>query len=84
MVGGWIGDAGLKRRAGDGISAHALRHRAATDMLRAGAHLRDVQAALGHVSIATTQPYLPTVVGDLRTAMGGRRYRGSLSGSTSA
>ncbi len=55
-------------------TAHALRHTAATDMLRAGAHVRDVQHALGHQSLATTQKYLPWVVGDLREAMEGRRY----------
>lgn len=56
-------------------SPHALRHTAATDMLRNGAHVRDVQAALGHSNLATTQRYLPWTVGDLRTAMGGRSYR---------
>jgi site-specific recombinase XerD len=56
-------------------TAHSLRHTMATDCLRGGAHLRDVQALLGHASIGTTQRYLPTVVNDLRTAMGGRRYR---------
>ena len=55
-------------------TAHALRHTAATDMLRAGAHVRDVQHALGHQSRATTQKYLPWIVGDLREAMEGRRY----------
>lgn len=55
-------------------SAHALRHTAATDMLRSGAHLRDVQAALGHKLLSTTQVYLPWLVGDLRRAMGGRTY----------
>lgn len=55
-------------------TAHALRHTAATDMLRAGAHVRDVQHALGHQSLATTQKYLPWIVGDLREAMDGRRY----------
>jgi site-specific recombinase XerD len=68
LVARWI------RAAGVEATAHALRHTAATDMLRSGAHLRDVQAALGHVSLSTTQRYLPWVVGDLRTAMAGRRY----------
>jgi len=75
-VADWLSDAGVKRRPRDGVSAHSLRHAAATDMLRSGAHLRDVQAALGHASLSTTQRYLPTVVHDLRTAMGGRKYRG--------
>jgi site-specific recombinase XerD len=75
LISEWLSDAKVKRYARDGASAHSLRHAAATDMLRSGAHLRDVQAALGHASLATTQRYLPTVVNDLRTAMGGRKYR---------
>lgn len=68
LVARWLRDGGVD------ATAHQLRHTAATDMLRSGAHLRDVQAALGHASLQTTQRYLPWVVGDLRTAMGGRRY----------
>lgn len=73
----WMLDAGVKRSGGDGVSGHALRHTAATDMLRNGAHLRDVQHALGHAHLVTTERYLPQLVGDLREAMGGRRYRGA-------
>lgn len=62
------------RASGAEATAHCLRHTMATDMLRSGAHLRDVQHALGHASLATTQRYLPLVVHDLRTAMGGRWY----------
>lgn len=68
LVSDWLHGAGVS------ATAHALRHTAATDMLRAGAHVRDVQAALGHQSLATTQKYMPLVVHDLRKAMGGRRY----------
>lgn len=68
LVSQWLHDADVA------ATAHALRHTAATDMLRAGAHVRDVQHALGHQSLATTQKYLPWIVGDLRDAMGGRRY----------
>jgi site-specific recombinase XerD len=71
----WMSEAGIKRYRRDGVSAHALRHTSATDMLRAGAHLRDVQHALGHAHLATTETYLPLVVHDLREAMGGRSYR---------
>jgi len=78
MVSDWMNEAGIKRRPRDGVSGHALRHSCAGHMLKGGAHLRDVQAALGHVSLATTQRYLPLVVNDLRSAMGGRRYRGPL------
>jgi site-specific recombinase XerD len=67
-----VGDA--FRRASIRASGHALRHTFAGSMLRNGANLRDVQCALGHVSIATTQIYLPlTVVGDLRGLMEGGR-----------
>lgn len=73
-VSAWLSAAGVKVAARDGRSAHALRHTAATDMLRAGAHVRDVQHALGHSELSTTQRYLPWLVGDLRKAMGGRSY----------
>lgn len=65
--------------AGVDETAHSLRHTMATDVLRAGASVRDVQAALGHRNLKTTERYLPLVVDDLRTAMGGRSYRGSAS-----
>jgi site-specific recombinase XerD len=70
LVTGWL------RAAGIDASAHALRHTAATDMLLCGAHVRDVQAALGHAQLSTTERYLPWLVNDLREAMGGRWYGG--------
>ena len=73
----WVRAAGVKRAPHDGVSAHAFRHTAATDMLRSGAHVRDVQAALGHAHLVTTERYLPHLVGTLAEAMGGRSYRGS-------
>lgn len=77
-VGRVMGDvltaAGVKSRAYDGITGHCFRHAAATDMLRVGAHVRDVQSVLGHVSILTTQRYLPLVVETLEGAMAGRTY----------
>jgi integrase/recombinase XerD len=69
LVSDWTHEAGVN------ASAHALRHTAATDMLRAGAHVRDVQAALGHQSLQTTSRYMPLIVNDLREAMEGRDYR---------
>lgn len=66
--------AGVKAKSRDGVGAHAFRHTAATDMLRGGAHLRDVQQALGHQHLSTTEIYLPHLVGTLKVAMGGRSY----------
>jgi site-specific recombinase XerD len=62
------------RDAGVEATAHALRHTAATDMLVSGAHLRDVQKALGHAHLTSTERYLPWVVAGLAEAMGGRWY----------
>jgi integrase/recombinase XerD len=85
QVGRVIGDlmrlAGIKSGAHDGRNLHALRHTAATDMLKAGAHLRDVQAVLGHTHLATTEIYLSTEVYGKRAAMGGRRYLPGVRGS---
>lgn len=66
--------ASVKRRAYDGRSGHSCRHTAATDALKAGAHLVDVKNMLGHLTLRSTEPYLPLLVRDLRSAMGGRRY----------
>lgn len=71
----WLYAAGIKERPHDGKSGHALRHTCATDMLKAGAHPRDVQEAMGHASMATTERYMPWVVKGLRDAMEGRSYR---------
>lgn len=75
LVIGWMYEAGIKRRARDGVSGHAGRHTCATDMLRGGAHVRDVQAALGHRHLTTTEIYLPLLVHGLSEAMSGRSYR---------
>jgi site-specific recombinase XerD len=72
--------AGINHAAYDGVSAHALRHTAAADMLRSGAHVRDVQAALGHAHLVTTERYLPTLVRGLAETMAGRRYSGAHRG----
>jgi site-specific recombinase XerD len=67
--------AGIKTGGYDRVTPHALRHTAATDVLRNGAHIRDVQFMLGHASLTNTQVYLPLMVNDLRDAMAGRSYR---------
>lgn len=50
----------LAKRAGlqPSLSPHWLRHGYATGLLRAGADIRDVQAALGHSDLASTSRYL--------------------------
>ena len=77
-IGAMMGDvmyrAGVKACGWDRVSGHSLRHTSAADMLRHGAHVRDVQAVLGHVSISTTQRYMPLGVDTLEGAMFGRAY----------
>jgi integrase/recombinase XerC len=58
LVSRWLDAAGLKTAAYDGISAHALRHSAASDLLDGCGDVRLVQEFLGHVSLATTERYL--------------------------
>jgi site-specific recombinase XerD len=70
MMGRWLRDAGVARGGG-----HGLRHTMATQLLRSGADVRDVQTALGHAHLTSTQIYLPfSDARRLRTVMGGRRY----------
>jgi integrase/recombinase XerC len=69
LVSGWMAAAGLKHRAYDGISAHALRHTYASDALDRCGNVRIVQAALGHQSLATTQRYVrPATMEQMRRA----------------
>lgn len=46
--------AGIKKR----VSAHTLRHSFATNMLRKGARIEDVQSLMGHSNISTTRLYM--------------------------
>lgn len=74
LVARWLRDAGLKHFPRDGVSAHALRHTCAEHMLERGATLREVQHALGHASIRSTEIYARRFPRGVREAMEGRRY----------
>jgi site-specific recombinase XerC len=72
LVSRWMNTAGLKSGAYDGVSAHALRHTMASNMLERCGNVRTVQDALGHVSLATTERYLRhTGLDVMRAAMDG-------------
>jgi site-specific recombinase XerD len=76
QVGAAMRAAGV-HRAGDGRSAHALRHTCASDVLERCGDVRIVQELLGHQSLATTQIYLRRAsIEQLRRAVDGRDYRG--------
>jgi integrase len=68
--------AGVKSRAGDGVTIHALRHTCATDVYRRSGNVILIRDLLGHQSLATTHRY---VAGMDRSAMAdaveGRTYR---------
>lgn len=72
LVASWMDAAGIKTAARDGVSAHALRHTCASNMLERCGNVRVVQEALGHASLATTQRYLRHAsLEQMRDAMGG-------------
>lgn len=72
----WMRAAGVKRARRDGVSAHALRHTAASDVLDRCGDLRVVQEMLGHAQLSTTSIYLRRAnLGQMREAMSGRDYR---------
>lgn len=76
-VSAWMSAAGIKRCAHDGISAHALRHTAASDVLDECNDVRVVQAMLGHLHLSSTSVYLRRAdIPQMRRAMAGRGYRG--------
>lgn len=73
---GWLTDAGVKTRALDGRSAHALRRTCASDVADKWGDPRLVQAMLGHARLETTVAFYlrRATVDQLRQAMEGRAY----------
>ena len=65
-------------RTGQRITSHAFRHTAATDTLRSGASFEVLRRMLGHESYGAIQHYVSVQPEDLRSAMDGRRYQGSV------
>lgn len=76
-VSDWLLAAGAKRAGGDGISGHALRRTAASEVLDASGDIRAVQQLLGHLHLSSTAHYLRQVdLPTIRSAMEGRNYTG--------
>jgi site-specific recombinase XerC len=77
LVSAVMADAGIKRFPRDGVSGHALRHTAASDIFEQSGDLAVVQEFLGHTSLVSTQIYLRRAnVSRIRAAGVGRTYRG--------
>jgi site-specific recombinase XerD len=68
----WLTHAGVPRRAG--ALAHSFRHTAADGWLDNAATLAEVQALLGHASIATTGIYTKARPDTLRQVTAHSRY----------
>lgn len=74
----WMTAAGVKQSPGDGVSAHACRHFAASEVLDACGDLRAVQQLLGHRELQTTAIYLrPASTAVLREALEARSRTGA-------
>jgi integrase/recombinase XerD len=58
----YAGRAGIKKH----LTIHVFRHTLATEMLRHGADLRQIQEMLGHKNLKTTQIYTHIVKGELK------------------
>lgn len=67
-------EAGVKKAAYDGRSAHALRHTCLQDIVDSGANIRVAQKFAGHAHVSTTETYLRGHVEGIRQAVSGRRY----------
>ncbi|HWE55815.1 MAG TPA: tyrosine-type recombinase/integrase [Acidimicrobiales bacterium] len=67
--------AGIKQAPRDGVSAHALRHTCASDVLDHCSNVRVVQEILGHADLSTTAIYLRRAnLAQMAEALEGRDY----------
>ncbi len=55
------------------VSPHKLRHSFATELVREGFNIREVQEALGHSSVSTTQVYTHVVMEELQAKISKRK-----------
>lgn len=55
-------NSGLNKR----VSCHTFRHSYATQLLRDGVNIREVQALLGHARVSTTMIYLHVIQNDVK------------------
>lgn len=74
LVRRWMIEAGLKAFAGDGISAHSLRHSTAQHLLDSGVSIELIQKQLGHTTVRSTHIYTRREPAGLRDAVNGRHY----------
>lgn len=70
-ISNWVLNLMLRRHAAKAgitkkITAHALRHTFATQLIQGGADVRKIQRLLGHVQLSTTQVYTHLDLADLR------------------
>lgn len=76
LLSGWMLDAGVKQRPRDGVSGHALRRTAATDVAGRSKDPHAVAEMLGHNDLSSLGPYIARLhAEELRPAMEGRTYR---------
>jgi integrase/recombinase XerD len=65
-------EAGIRKR----VTPHTLRHSVATQLLRGGADIRQIQVLLGHSSLRTTERYTRVELSDLKEVIRRAHPRG--------